>query len=377
MRFPDDVPTLTSGDVILRAHRLEDVDSIVEQCTDPVSVRWTTVPLGYTSDMAEQWVTKAIPESWETGQEYLFAIEATHHDGRRRFGGSLSLRDEGDRRAELAFGAHPGVRGQGVMTTAVNLLLDWGFQDRELETVLWLANVGNVASRRVAWRTGFTFGGTMRRWLVHRGDYLDGWVAALHRDDPRTPTTRWLANPRLATENLLLRPFTDNDAPGIAEACGDPRTQHWLAFMPNPYTEADALSWLASAAERVSTGEGVWWAVVDPADGQLLANVGLPRIRRDEGEVGYWAHPAARGRGVVSEAAAAVVEHAFTPEAAGGLGLRRLTLHAAAENAASRRVAEVNGFRENGLDRQAERLGDGTFTDLVRHELLVGEWRST
>ena len=41
MRFPEDVPTLTHGDVTLRAHRLEDRDAIVEQCTDPVSVQWT------------------------------------------------------------------------------------------------------------------------------------------------------------------------------------------------------------------------------------------------------------------------------------------------------------------------------------------------
>lgn len=376
MKFPDDVPTLTSGDVTLRAHRLEDVDAIVEQCTDPVSVRWTTVPLGYTADMAEQWVTSAIPESWASGRESLFAIEATHHDGRRRFGGSLSLRDEGDRRAELAFGAHPGVRGQGVMTTAVNLLLDWGFQERELETVVWLANVGNVASRRVAWRTGFTFGGTMRRWLKHREDYLDGWAATLHRDDPRTPTTRWLSNPPLETKQLLLRPFTEDDARAVTEACRDERTQHWLPFLPRPYTEADARAWLVSAAERTSLGQGVYWAVVDPVSGQLVANVALPRMGREEGEIGYWAHPAGRGRGVVTEAVGAVVKHAFTPEAVGGLGLRRLTLHAAVGNTASRRVALVNGFRENGVDREAERLGDGTLTDIVRHELLLSEWRA-
>ena len=48
MTFPDDVPTLTDGDVMLRPHRVEDADAVVEQCTDPTSIRWTTVPLGYT-----------------------------------------------------------------------------------------------------------------------------------------------------------------------------------------------------------------------------------------------------------------------------------------------------------------------------------------
>lgn len=185
MRHPDEVPVLSDGDVVLRAHRLDDADAIVEQCTDPVSVRWTTVPLDYTHDMAVEWVKETIPAGWADGSEYTFAIEATHPGGVRRFGGSLSLRDRGDRRAEVAFGAHHDVRGRGVMTTAVGLLLDWGFDALDLETVIWLANVGNEGSRRVAAKSGFTFGGMLHRWLPHRGEYVDAWVATLHRGDPR------------------------------------------------------------------------------------------------------------------------------------------------------------------------------------------------
>jgi RimJ/RimL family protein N-acetyltransferase len=365
---------LTAGDVTLRAHRLDDVVGIVEQCIDPVSIRWTTVPLGYTAQMAEEWVTKAIPEAWTTGREWLFAIEATHDDGRRRFGGTLSLRNEGDNRAELAFGAHPGVRGRGVMTTAVELLLDWGFADRGLETVIWLAPVGNVASRRIAWRTGFTFGGTMRRWLKHRDAYVDGWVATLHRDDPRTPTTPWLAAPHLHGRRVALRPLGEIDVPAIVESCSDPRTQHWLGRMPRPYGEADARHWLELVTEKSSLGQGVWWAVVDPDDDTFLASVSLPRLGHGEGEIGYWAHPAARGRGVMSEAVSLVVRHAFDPPASGGLGLHRLTLHAAAGNEASQQVARVNGFHEYGRERQAELLGDGTYDDMVQFDLLEAEW---
>lgn len=46
MRFPDDVPELTSGDLTLRAHRLEDADAVVEQCVDAVSLQWTTLHFG-------------------------------------------------------------------------------------------------------------------------------------------------------------------------------------------------------------------------------------------------------------------------------------------------------------------------------------------
>jgi len=41
------IPTLTDGTVTLRAHREDDAEGAFEQCQDPVSQQWTTVPLPY------------------------------------------------------------------------------------------------------------------------------------------------------------------------------------------------------------------------------------------------------------------------------------------------------------------------------------------
>jgi len=95
------------------------------------------------------------------------------------------------------------------------------------------------------------------------------------------------------------------------------------------------------------------------------------------GEIGYWTHPDARGRGVMSEAVRLAMRHAFIPREDGGLGRRRLRLNAAAGNSASQHIARANGFVEVGRDRQAEPLGDGTFADLVRFDVLADEWPVT
>lgn len=376
MRFPDDVPTLTDGDVTLRAHHADDASAVVEQCTDPLSLKWTTVPLGYTLENAQSFIGEMMPKGWETGSELGFAIETTHPDGQRRFSGTVSLRDEGSRRAELAFGAHPAIRGRGVMTTAVRLLLDWGFASRDLETVLWWANRGNVASRRVAWKAGFTFGGTVRRWLDHRGEYPDAWVASLHRDDSREPKTQWLRSPTMRGEQVAVRALTEADVPRIVEGCSDLRTQHFLSFLPRPYGAGDAREYLVHNLEQSSMGTGVGWAIADRHSDDLLGVVGLPRLGRQQAEVGYWAHPDARGRGVMSESVGLVVDHAFESDDRGGLGLNRLFLKAAATNPASQRVALVNGFTECGRERSSERLGDGSLVDIVVFDLLRDEWAS-
>lgn len=377
MRFPDDVPTLTDGDVTLRAHRPEDAPGVVEQCSDPDSIRWTTVPLGYTLEMANDFVGVAMAKGWESEQELAFAIESTHPDGKRRFSGTLSLRDEGSRRAELAFGAHPAVRGKGVMTAAVRLLLDWGFKARDIETVSWLANRGNIGSRRVAWKAGFTFGGTVRRWLDHRGEYPDAWVGSLHRDDTRDPKTSWLETPTIVGERVVLRSLRVDDVPRIVEGCSDPLSHHFLPFLPHPYTESDAHAFLVRSAEDASLTERVTWAMADPQTGEHCGNVGYPRIGRRSAEIGYWAHPQARGRGMTSEAVKLLIRHAFIDVEDGGMGFDRVFLKAAATNPASQRVALANAMVECGRERQSETLTDGSVVDMFVFDLLATEWMSS
>jgi RimJ/RimL family protein N-acetyltransferase len=373
MRFPDDVPTLTAGDVTLRAHGLNDVDGIVEQCTDPLSIEQTTVPLGYDRAMAVKWVTESIPQAWADDREWLFAIESTHPDGARRFSGSLSLRGEGDRRAEIAFGTHPAVRGRGVITTAVGLLLDYGFGVRDLETVIWFANVGNVASRRVAWTAGFTFGGTLRRWLAQRDVYRDGWTATLHRDDPRQPVRPWSDAPVVEGLKVRLRPMRESDAARIAEACNDPRTRHWIPGLPDPYTTDDAISFIRQSWDMAMSGNPLW-AVAEHETDVMLAAAGVPRRSPSGLEVAYWAHPDARGRGVVSESVGLLARHAFIPTVDGGMGTHRLHISTAVGNDASRHVAEANGFVEYGRSHEADRLADGSLVDLVELELVRSRW---
>ena len=57
--------------------------------------------------------------------------------------------------------------------------------------MVWWANTGNWASRKVAWRLGFTMEGTVRQYLPHRGELRDAWVATLLAGDPREPRTAW------------------------------------------------------------------------------------------------------------------------------------------------------------------------------------------
>jgi RimJ/RimL family protein N-acetyltransferase len=363
------VPTLTDGVVTLRAHREDDAERCWEQCQDPLSQAWTTVPVPYSRDDARRFVREAMPGGWASDQEWAFAVEV---EG--RYAGTVSLRNDGDRRAEIAYGSHPDVRGRGVIERALRLLLDWGFADgpegRDLATVIWWANVGNWSSRRLAWRLGFSCDGTVRRWLPQRGELRDGWVGSLSRDDERTPRRPWLDVPGIELGDLRLRALAVGDDERVTEACRDEVQSYWIGAIPAPFGDHDARDWRESRVEAAASGRAVTWAVTD-ADDVLLGVVNVFGLheRPGGGELGYWLHPDARGRGIATTAAHAAARHALIRAEDGGLGLERLRLVSAVENTASRGVAEAVGFTLVGIERRAVLCRDG-FHDAATYDLL-------
>jgi RimJ/RimL family protein N-acetyltransferase len=367
MDLPAWAPTLTDGVVTLRAHRPEDADAVTAQCRDPLTQRWTSVPVPYTRRDAEEWLT-AREREWVEGRNLAFAVQA-----RGRFCGSVDLRPDGARGASIGYGLGPWARGQGVLDHALRLLLPWGFDALDLEVVHWQAMAGNWRSRRAAWRVGFRIEGTLRSLLYGRGLRYDAWVGSLLRGEPLEPASLWLTAPVLEDGRVRLRPYRQTDVPRIVEACSDALTRHWLSRLPAPYTPDDARAHLEHQAEEEAAGHALTWAVADPEDDRLLGEValfGLVEFGRSA-EIGYWTHPRERGRGVMTSAVRLAARHALLPPDVGGLGRSRLVLRAAERNAASRQVALRAGFLETGRDRKAELLGDGSVDDLVRFDLLA------
>jgi len=368
------IPTLTDGVVRLRPPLDDDIVGSVEQCQDPVTQRWTSVPVPYTRDDARTFLRHIIPGGWETEREWGFVVEAPDN-GVPRFAGTLSLRNEGDRRAEVAYGSHPWARGRGVMERALRMLLDWGFAERDLQTVIWLAQRGNWSSRRLAWRLGFSADGTLRDWLPQRGSLMDAWAGTLRLGEEMTPRSPWLESPRITGRGVVLRSMRESDLPRIVESRSDAETQHWLQTQRDegPHSLESHAGYLDARLEDAANGLGVQWAMADPDSDLYLGLMTVFGVHhgRKEAEVGYWAHPSARGRGITSEACRLVVRHAFVPLDEGGMGLRRLTADAAVGNDGSHRVLQRAGFQRVGVERRSTLLGNGSYVDSIRYDHLA------
>jgi ribosomal-protein-serine acetyltransferase len=120
-------------------------------------------------------------------------------------------------------------------------------------------------------------------------------------------------------------------------------------------------------ADRASNGLDALGIFVD---GAYVGGIGIrPDPMHGDAEIGYWIGPAHEGRGLVTRACRALIDHAF-----GELGLHRVTIRCALDNARSRAIPERLGFTEEGLMREAGWAGD-RHHDLVVYGLLDREWR--
>ena len=152
------IPELITEKFTLRPLREADLDELVQICTDPETVRWTTVPLNYTRDDAQTFLTFT-QRAAAAGRELTWVI-----DDSGVLAGAISLRlPEGSANApgtyaDLGFYTAAQMRGRGIMTDAVRTVLGFGFDPLGLglDTIGWAALVGNAASERVAVKAGFT-----------------------------------------------------------------------------------------------------------------------------------------------------------------------------------------------------------------------------
>ncbi|WP_314177950.1 bifunctional GNAT family N-acetyltransferase/nucleoside triphosphate pyrophosphohydrolase family protein [Actinomyces oris] len=180
---------------------------------------------------------------------------------------------------------------------------------------------------------------------------------------------------------LVLSVPTGDDVDRITEICQDVDIQEWT-FVPRNYQRSDAQFFVEQVvAKGWSEGRELTWAIREadagaPPDlvGMLGITLSGPENART-GEVGYWLAAAARGRGTMTRAVAALIDMAFDPK--GPLGLSALrwrceiheTSHGPVPNWASWKVAWSLGFQREGRVRRFlphdGRLHDGWIATLL------------
>jgi ribosomal-protein-serine acetyltransferase len=179
-----------------------------------------------------------------------------------------------------------------------------------------------------------------------------------------------MTTPAPAPGGPTLRLLSVDDADEL-HALVDANRAHLLPWMPWAGEErAGTVEFLDAAVVQAATGDGAQYAILDA--GRIAGTVGFHRVdwRNSAGSIGYWLAADAQGRGLMTRAVAACLDHAF-----GAWDLHRIEIRAAPDNARSRAVPERLGFVQEGILREAERHAD-RFGDLVVYAMLAADWRA-
>jgi RimJ/RimL family protein N-acetyltransferase len=180
------------------------------------------------------------------------------------------------------------------------------------------------------------------------------------------PRLRRIARMEVRGDRVVLRAWRLEDVPAVAAACRDPEIAHWLALVPQPYTEEHARLYIEDCIDAPEDRQP--FAITDASSGEVVGSIDMRISRLQTGHIGYWMAPQARGRGICTEALRTLSRWAIEE-----LDVGRVELVTDPENIASQRVAEKAGFQREGVLRSMLLNRDGSRRDGVMFSLLPGE----
>ena len=170
------------------------------------------------------------------------------------------------------------------------------------------------------------------------------------------PLRTGLRRAPLETPRTLLTPIDGPDGQELWEAVDGSRwhLERWLPWVPYNNTPEASLRYAEACAIDWDAGRALRFAIREKNSRNLLGVVGLDacvHLHRSC-ELGYWLRRDCVGRGLMTEAAGALIAFGFSR-----VGLHRIRCAAATDNLPSLRVIQRLGFHFEGIARQAELVG--------------------
>ena len=143
----------------------------------------------------------------------------------------------------------------------------------------------------------------------------------------------------------------------------------WLPWVDRTLSVNDIKGFIETTLQQFARNEGfvagIW------AGPEMIGTLGLHKIDWDNRkvELGYWLAEGFQGRGIMTEACRAVIDHIVST-----LKLNRVEVHCATGNKRSRAIPERLGFTFEGTRREGQ-IVNGRVLDIEVYSMLAAEWR--
>lgn len=202
----------------------------------------------------------------------------------------------------------------------------------------------------------------------HHG-FLRGLTLKEPLRPPVTPGELFSRLPVLDTPRLTLRPLTMRDAQDIYDYSRDPEVARHVLWDAHR-SLADSRAYLRFILRQYRDGMPSSYGIVLKATGRVVGTIGFMWYSQENStaEVGYSLARWLWGKGLMTEALAAVLDMAFRE-----LGLHRVEAQHETDNPASGRVMQKCGMRREGTLR-GRILNKGRYVDVDLYAILREDW---
>ncbi|TKG93504.1 N-acetyltransferase [Puteibacter caeruleilacunae] len=175
----------------------------------------------------------------------------------------------------------------------------------------------------------------------------------------------------IINESIELRALEMADNTDIWSAINNNRLflRKWLPFINYMHSSNDVKRFINLLLQnKRSNGDEIF---VIHYNHQFAGMIGFKETDsyNQKSEIGYWLTEEMQGKGIILQATKKLTEFAFR-----NMELNRIQIKCATKNYKSKAIPEKLGFKFEGTEREAEKLGS-KFHDLDVYSYLKKEWK--
>lgn len=142
----------------------------------------------------------------------------------------------------------------------------------------------------------------------------------------------------------------------------------WLPWVANMQILDNFRDYIHRCKRQHQEGTDYGYMII--SNGKIAGRIGIHYIHlhNRSGAIGYWLGKGFEGKGIITKACAALINHCYAV-----LQLNRIEIKCGTGNLKSAAIPERLGFTKEGILRQAEYVNGG-FIDLLLYSMLREEW---
>ena len=153
--------------LLLRRVSIDDLNEILELRGNPETMKFIPRPLVKTEEDALNHF-KMIDEKIEKNEGINWAITVKGNPKLIGIIGHYRIQPE-NHRCEIGYMILPQYNGQGIVTEAIKIVLEYGFEDMNMHSIEAVIDPDNIASERVLQKNGF-----IKEAHILENEYYDG-----------------------------------------------------------------------------------------------------------------------------------------------------------------------------------------------------------